>query len=77
MDVDNDHSDNPEDWITLEDVKRAFPNVAFFVHYSRNHMKDKGEGDKFKSTRPDFIYSLFYPKKSETLKNIKRSRKEY
>ena len=34
IDVDNEHSDNPEDGITVENVKRSFPNAAFYVHYS-------------------------------------------
>lgn len=41
MDCDNDHSDNPAEWKTPEDVKAAFPEVAFGVGYSRNHMKPK------------------------------------
>lgn len=41
MDCDNDHSDNPAEWKTPEDVKAAFPEVAFGVGYSRNHMKLK------------------------------------
>ena len=50
MDLDNEHSDNPDEWKTVEDVKKAFPNVSFAVHYSRNHMKEK-EG---KTARPKF-----------------------
>ena len=42
LDCDNDHSDDPKDWVTSVDVAMAFPNVAFAVTYSRNHMKDKG-----------------------------------
>ncbi|MBQ3455642.1 MAG: hypothetical protein IJG36_04335 [Synergistaceae bacterium] len=38
MDIDNDYSDNPEDWKTPEHVRSAFPDVAFAVHYSRNQM---------------------------------------
>ena len=41
VDCDNDHSDAEKDWITVDDVKKAFPNVTFYVHYSRNHMKEK------------------------------------
>lgn len=41
MDCDNDHSDNPDDWKSPEDVKKAFPSVAFAVSFSRNHMKEK------------------------------------
>ena len=41
MDCDNDYSDNPTDWVTPEDVAASFPGVAFGVHYSRNHLKEK------------------------------------
>lgn len=50
VDCDNDHSDNPEDWIYPLDVAFAFPDVMFAVHYSRHHMKPK-DG---KSERPRF-----------------------
>jgi putative DNA primase/helicase len=50
MDCDNDHSDDPDDWKTPEDVHKAFKDVPFYVCYSRNHMKDK----KGKSARPRF-----------------------
>jgi putative DNA primase/helicase len=50
MDCDNDHSDNPADWKTPEDVHKAFKDVPFYVCYSRNHMKKK----KGKSARPRF-----------------------
>lgn len=50
MDCDNDHSDNPEDWVTPDDVEKAFPGVVFYVHFSRNHNKEK-DG---KSARPRF-----------------------
>ena len=50
MDCDNDHSDNPSDWISVDDIKAAFPNVAFAVAYSRHHNLPKGT----KSARPRF-----------------------
>lgn len=49
-DCDNDHSDNPQDWVRPEDVNRAFPDVPLAVHYSRNHMKPK----RGKVPRPRF-----------------------
>lgn len=42
-DCDNDHSENPQDWITPEDVHHALPGIPFGIHYSRNHMKQKGK----------------------------------
>lgn len=50
VDCDNDHSDDPEEWVYPSDVATAFPDVAFAVHYSRNHMKAKGG----KAARPKF-----------------------
>ena len=42
MDSDNTHSDDPEKWITPETIKEKLPGVPFYVHYSRNNMKAKG-----------------------------------
>ena len=50
VDCDNDHSDDPEEWVYPSDVATAFPGVAFAVHYSRDHMKAKGG----KAARPKF-----------------------
>ena len=50
VDCDNDHSDDPDEWVYPSDVATAFPSVAFAVHYSRNHMKAKGG----KAARPKF-----------------------
>ena len=50
MDCDNDHSDNPEDWITPEHMRSAFPDTTFAVHFSRNNMKEK----RGKAPRPKF-----------------------
>ena len=33
-DCGNDHSDNPADWVTPEDVRRAFPDVTLAIHYT-------------------------------------------
>lgn len=50
VDCDNDHSEDPNAWITPEDISVAFPEVCFAVHYSRHHMKPKGS----ESARPRF-----------------------
>ena len=50
MEVDNDHSENPDDWVTPADVAKALPNVRLAVHYSRHHMKVKNG----KPARPKF-----------------------
>ena len=41
VDCDNDHCDDPDLWVTPEDVAANFPDVRFAVHYSRHHMKEK------------------------------------
>lgn len=50
MDIDNDHSDNQQGWITPQKVAEFFNDVKFAVHYSRNHLKSKNG----KSARPKF-----------------------
>lgn len=56
MDCDNDHSDNPADWIYPEKLsERIGQDVAFAVVPSRNHMKPK-EG---KSARQRF--HVYFP----------------
>ena len=50
VDCDNDHSENPEDWVTPDDVADAFPGVSFAVHYSRYHNREKNG----KQSRPKF-----------------------
>lgn len=55
LDCDNDHSDNPSDWVTSLDVAMQFPDVAFAVSYSRNHNRVKGE----KAARPRF--HVYFP----------------
>lgn len=42
MDCDNDHSDNPKDWITPEKYEELFPDVSYIIVPSRNNGKVKG-----------------------------------
>ncbi len=49
-DCDNDHSEIATEWITPEDIADLFADVPYVLHYSRHHMKIKGE----KSARPRF-----------------------
>ncbi|WP_294143850.1 phage/plasmid primase, P4 family [uncultured Clostridium sp.] len=41
MDCDNDHSENPDDWIYPENYEKLFPDVSYIVVPSRNNMKVK------------------------------------
>jgi hypothetical protein len=50
VDCDNDHSDDPADWKTPADIRKALPGVFFAVHYSRHNNRPK-DG---KSARPRF-----------------------
>ncbi len=50
VDCDNDHSDDPAEWITPADIADVFPEVSFAVHFSRNHLKPKNG----KAPRPKF-----------------------
>lgn len=48
MDIDNDHSENPADWITAEKIEALFEDVDYALTTSRHHMISK-EG---KTARP-------------------------
>lgn len=56
FDVDNDHSENKEDWIQIADIPKIFENVWCLVITSRNHMKPKldKKTNKPKTPRPKF-----------------------
>ena len=41
VDIDNSHSEREGDWVTEDDVERAFSGVAHLIHFSRSHMKEK------------------------------------
>lgn len=55
VDCDNDHSDNPADWVHPEDLDERLADVSYFVVPSRNNMKPK-DG---KSARPRF--HVYFP----------------
>ena len=48
FDIDNDHTDEPSEWVTPADLEDVFPDVSFAVHFSKSHMKAKGT----RSARP-------------------------
>ena len=50
VDCDNDHSDNPDEWVTPDDILQAFPGVSFAIHYSRYNNREKNG----KPARPKF-----------------------
>ncbi len=50
LEFDNDHSEDPADWVRPEQVVSALPGVTVAVHYSRNHMRIK----RGKPARPKF-----------------------
>lgn len=70
LDCDNDHSENPDEWITPFDLAMLIPSVSFAASYSRHHMMVKGD----KSERPRF--HVFFPieivSDEEEYTNLKR-----
>ena len=50
VEFDNDHSENPDEWVTPEDLRATFPDVTIGIHYSRHHLKEKNG----KPARPKF-----------------------
>lgn len=55
MDCDNDHSEDPEDWITFEKLEELFEEIDYTAVPSRNHMKEK-DG---RAARPKF--HVYFP----------------
>ena len=68
MDLDNTHSEKPEDWITPDLLHEKMPDVPFYVIYSRHHMQEK-EG---KAPRPKF--HVYFPL-SESITKAPKIRK--
>lgn len=70
VDCDNDHSENPTDWITPEDVMQAFPGVTFAVHFSRFNNKVKNG----KPARPKFhvLFPINYVTDSTLYSDMKK-----
>ena len=50
MDIDNDHTEEPDDWITPEKMDEEFSDFSYALVPSRNHMKEKAG----KAARPKF-----------------------
>lgn len=50
MDIDNDHTEEPAEWITPEKLDELLPDISYVIAFSRNHMKVK-DG---KVARPKF-----------------------
>ena len=69
MDIDNDHSQDPKDWITEDKMKELFGSINFVLVPSRHHMVEK-DG---KPARPK--YHAYFPveviKEAETYAKIK------
>lgn len=75
MDVDNDHSDNPADWVTPKSLALVFPGVGLATATSRNHLRVKGE----KSARPRFhaYFPIQQTADSQVYTNLKRRLASY
>ena len=43
MDVDNDHTDNPDEFITADKIDDLFPDISYCLVPSRHHMLPKGK----------------------------------
>lgn len=50
LDNDNDHSDDPAEWIPIDAIPQLFPGIPCVVSTSRHHMKQKGD----RSPRPRY-----------------------
>lgn len=55
MDIDNDHSEDPKDWVSIDKIKEMFGSINFVLVPSRHHMVAK-DGKK---ARPKF--HIYFP----------------
>lgn len=55
MDIDNDHTENPDEWVTAEMLEELFDDYQFALATSRSHMIVKGT----KVARPK--YHIYFP----------------
>ncbi len=55
MDCDNSHSDDPSDWITVEEFQKKFRPFNYVIVYSQHHMEDRGD----ECSRPRF--HVYFP----------------
>ncbi len=55
MDLDNDHSEDPDQWITAEKLDEMYPNTCYALAPSRHHMLPKNG----KAPRPK--YHVYFP----------------
>ena len=68
MDCDNDNSEQPSSWLTPTALAERLPDVAFYVVFSKSHMKVKHEGKKDeKSARPR--WHVYFPLSESVDKN--------
>lgn len=50
MDCDNDHSDDPDDWITFDKLEGMLDDINYAAVPSRNHMKEWTAGRRGRSS---------------------------
>lgn len=70
VDCDNDHSENPDDWVTPDNIMQAFPGVSFTIHYSRYNNREKNG----KAARPKFhvLFPIEYVSDSSLYSDMKK-----
>lgn len=80
VDIDNDHSNNPDDWVISASINEMFSGVPYLVHYSKSHMKPKiGKGKTEYGPRPRFhvIFLIDEITNAEEYKAIKERLYDY
>ena len=71
MDCDNDHSEDPEEWITPDTLEELMPDVSYAIAPSRNNMISK-DG---KTARPKFhvYFSIDVVADADTYAHLKKA----
>ena len=73
-DNDNDHSDDPDEWIYPEHYETIFPDVCYAVIPSRNNMKQKG--DKTARPRHHIVFPIGGTNSADVIAKLQRKIQE-
>ena len=70
MDVDNDGTENPEEWIYPDSLPDEFDSLSYVVTYSRHNQKVKHKGEPGKERGPRPRFHVYF--KIRSLKDFKK-----
>ncbi len=68
MDIDNDHSEEPAEWITAEKLEEIFPDMEYMLRFQQTSSASKGRG-----SRPDRDITSIFLLQRFTCRSVRKS----